>query len=139
MLYISLLYAGSVGSHFKKILESATGNKLFMESKHQNVKFLSNENWLNDFEFLIDSTQHIFDLNIKLQGKGQLVNKMFEHICAFEKKLELFHFQLSRGILMHFKCLTTRKLKFPDLNCTNYGASVQKLSEEFANRFRDFR
>ena len=64
---------------------------------------------------------------------------MFEDICAFEKKLELFQIQLSRGILTHLKCLTTRKLKFPDLNCTNYGASVQKLREEFANRFRDFR
>ena len=67
------------------------------------------------------------------------MNKMFEHICAFEKKLELFQVELSRRILTHFKCLTTRKLEFPDLNCTNYGASVQKLREEFANRFRDFR
>ena len=41
--------------------------------------------------------------------------------------------------MTHFKYLTTRKLEFPDLSCTNYGASVQKLREEFANRFRDFR
>ena len=100
-----------------------------MERKHQNVRFLSNENWLNDLAFL----------NLKLQGKGQPVNKMFQHICAFEKKLELFLVQLSRGILRHFKCLTRRKLEFSDLNCTTYGASVQKLREEFANRFRDFR
>ena len=110
-----------------------------MKSKHQNVRFLSNENWLNDLAFLTNITQLISDLNLKLQGKGQLVNKMLEHIYAFEKKLELFQVQLGRGILTHFKCPSTRKLKFPNLNCTNYGASVEKLCEEFANRFRDFR
>ena len=53
--------------------------------------------------------------------------------------MELFQVQLNRGILTHFKCFTTRKLKFSHLNRTNYDASVQKLREEFANRFRDFR
>ena len=95
-------------------------------------------NFSNVLAFLTDFSQHISDLNLNLQGKGQLLNKMFEHICAFEKKM-VFQVQLSKRILTHFKCLTTRKLEFSDLNCTNYGASVQKLSEEFANRFRDFR
>ena len=110
-----------------------------MESKHQNVAFLSNENWLNNLAFLTDITQHLFHMNLKLQGKSQLVNKMFEHICALEKKLELFQVQLSRATLTHFTCLATRKLEFPDLDCTNYGARVQKLHNEFANRFSDFR
>ena len=41
--------------------------------------------------------------------------------------------------MTHFTCLATRKQEFPDLDCTNYGTSVQKLREEFANRFTDFR
>ena len=56
--------------------------KLFMEKKHQNVAFLSDENWLNDLACLIDITQHLSELNLKQQGKSQLVNKLFEHICA---------------------------------------------------------
>ena len=44
--------------------------KFFMESKHQNVRFLNNENWLNDLAFLTDITQHISDLNLKLLEKG---------------------------------------------------------------------
>ena len=83
-----------------------------MESKHQNVAFLSNENWLNDLAFLTDIT-HLSELNLKLQEKSQLVNKMFEHICAFEKKLQLFQVQLSRATLTHFTCLATRRLEFP--------------------------
>ena len=86
--------------------------KFFMESKHQNVAFLSDENWLNDLAFLTDITQHLSDLNLKLQGKSQLVNKLFEHICAFEKKLEIFQAQLSRATLTHFTCLATRNWNF---------------------------
>ena len=71
--------------------------KFFMKSKHQNAAFVSNENWLNDLTFLTDITQHLSDLNLRLQGKNQLVNKLFEYICAFEKKLELFQLQLSRA------------------------------------------
>nr|XP_039250069.1 general transcription factor II-I repeat domain-containing protein 2-like [Styela clava] len=86
--------------------------KFFMESKHQNFAFLSNENLLNDLAFITDITQHLYDLNIKLQGKSQLVNKMFKHICAFEKKLELSQVQISKAILTHFTCLANR---FTDL------------------------
>ena len=102
------------------------------------MTFLSNKNWLNDLVFLTDITQHLFDLNLRLQGKGQFVNKLFEHICDLEKKLELFQFQLSRVTLTHFVCLATKKLEFPYLDCAKYGASVQKLRDEFANRFPHF-
>ena len=57
--------------------------KLFIESNHQNVAFLSDEGWLNDLAFLTDITQHLSELNLKPQWKSQLVNKLCEHICAF--------------------------------------------------------
>ena len=95
-----------------------------MKSKHQIVAFLGDENWLNDLAFLTDITQHLSDPNLRLQRKSQLVNK-FERIYVFEKKLELFQVQLSRVTLTHFMCLVIRKLEFPDLDCTKYGASVQ--------------
>ena len=63
------------------------------------------------------------------------MNKLFEHICAFEKKLELFQVQLSRATLTHFMCFATRKLEFPDLDCS----SVQRLHDEFESRFPGFR
>ena len=65
-----------------------------MESKCHNVAFLSNENWLNDLAFLAEITQHLSELNLKLQGKSQLVNKPLEYICAFDEKLELYQVQL---------------------------------------------
>ena len=105
-----------------------------MESKHQNVAFLS-----DNLAFLIDIIQHLSDLNLRLKGKSLLVNKLFENICGFEKKLELFQVQLSRATLTHFICLATTKLEFPDLDGSKYGASVKKLHGEFANRFPDSR
>ena len=98
--------------------------KFFMERKHQNVAFLSDENWLNDVAFLSVITQHLAELNLRLKGKSQFVNQLFEHICAFEKKLELFQVLLSRDTLTHFMCPAIRKLKFPYLDCAKYGACV---------------
>ena len=57
------------------------------------MNFLCDENWLNDLAFLTNITQHLSELNLKLQGKSQLVIKLFEHICALEKKLELLQVQ----------------------------------------------
>ena len=139
VVYFSALRWLSRATILKRFWNLRQKIKFFMDSKHQNVAFLSNENWLNDLAFLTDITQHLSVLNLKLQGKSQLVNKLFEHICAFEKKLELFQVQLSRATLTHFTCLATRKQEFSDLDCTNYGTSVQKLRDEFANRFTDFR
>ena len=31
-------------------------------------------------------TQHLSEQNMKLQGKSQLVDKLFEHICPSDKK-----------------------------------------------------
>ena len=60
--------------------------KQSMESKHQNVAFLGDEDVLNDLAFLTYIIQHPSEVTLKLQAKSQLVNKMFEHICGFEKK-----------------------------------------------------
>ena len=57
-----------------------------MESKNQDVAFLSDVEWLNDLAFLTDVTQHLSKLNKQLQGRNQLANAMFEHITSFQKK-----------------------------------------------------
>ena len=109
--------------------------KLFMESKHLNMPFISDENWLFDLTFLTDIAQHLTDLNLKLQGKSHLVNKLLDHICAFDTKIELFPVQLGRPTLIYFTCLAARKIEFRDLDSTNYAASVHGLRDEFAGMF----
>ena len=108
----------------KRFRKQRQETKLFTEGKHQNVAFLSDENCLNNLAFLTDITQHLSEMYLKLQGKCQLVNKLLDHICAFEKKIELFQVQLGRATLTQFTCLVARKMEFPDLDYTNYAASV---------------
>ena len=110
-----------------------------MESNHQNVACLCDKNWWYDLAFLTDITQHLSELNLKQQGKSQTVNKLCEHICVFEEKCELFQVEFGRATLTNFTCLATSRMEFPDLDSTNHAASVQKLHDEFKNRFQEFR
>ena len=83
-------------------------------------------------------TQHLLDLNVKLQGKHQLVNKMYEHISSFEKKLQLFKTQLNRITLTHFPTLALRKAELADFDGSKYAENVDKLCTEFTiYRFTD--
>ena len=54
--------------------------KQFLVMKTGDITLLENLEWLNNLAFFIDVTQMLSDLNLKLQGKDQLVPKMFEHV-----------------------------------------------------------
>ena len=103
--------------------------KLFMESNHKNVAFLCDENCLNDIAFLTDITQHLSQMNLKLQGKHQFVNMLFEHICALKK---LFQVQFGKAILTHF--LQSGRWNFMILI-----PPIMLLRDEFTSRFPEFR
>ena len=81
--YFSAVHLLSRAATLMRFWNQRSDINLLMESKDQNAAFLSDENWLNDLAFLTDIAQQ---LNMKLQWKRQLVNKLFEHICALEKK-----------------------------------------------------
>ena len=65
--------------------------KTFMTIKGKDVSFLDDDQWLNDLAFLVDITKYLADLNVKLQGRNQFVNNLYEHVKAFISKLQLFH------------------------------------------------
>ena len=110
-----------------------------MESKNQDVAFLSDVVWLNDFAFLTDVTQHLSKLNKQLQGRNQLANAMFEYITSFQKKLKLFKEQLSIPVLAHFPCLKSQREEDKDINNLKYSTMTDKLAAAFDDRFQDFR
>ena len=105
-----------------------------MESSYQNVTFLGDENWLSDLACLTYITQHLSELCLKPQRKSQLENKLLEHICVFEKNIELFQVKLGKATLTHVMCLAANKMEYPYLDSTNYTVSVQKLHNEFTSR-----
>ena len=71
------------------------------------------------FCFFNGHYHHLSELNVKLQGKDQLVHKMIEHISSFQAKLQLFRSQLSKASLVHFPCLESRKVQIHFLSCKN--------------------
>ena len=78
--------------YFSKVrwLSRATTLKRFQlllpvhgEKERKKVEFIENEEWLNDFSFLVDITEILANLNLHLQGKDQLCSSMFDRITSF--------------------------------------------------------
>jgi hypothetical protein len=63
----------------------------FLRSKNKDteVALISNPAWQTDLTLLVAVTQHLNDLNLKLQGKNQLVCQLANHVSAFRAKLQL--------------------------------------------------
>lgn len=125
----------SKGQMLKRFYNLRTEIKIFMETKGKPVTEFEDEEWVLDLAFLVDITEHLNDLNLRLQGKNQLINNMFQTITAFERKLKLWHCQIKLNDLTHFSTLAAHK----PVSCTKYAALVFDLIKEFQCRFQDFR
>jgi hypothetical protein len=73
-------------------LKDAT--QIFLDSKEQDVSTLSDPMCLQDLSFMIDIMKHLSNLNLKLQGKDQIITAINDHITAFKCKLNLWKTQL---------------------------------------------
>jgi hypothetical protein len=58
-----------------------------------------NPTFLRELAFLKDITEHMNDLNMKLQGKQQNVPNLFGHVSGFRNKLKLFKTIIDRNDL----------------------------------------
>jgi hypothetical protein len=109
-----------------------------MDMKGKPLPELSDEDWISDFAFLVDMTQHLNDLYLQLQGINQLVNFIFTHVKAFEVKLRMWKIQLTKQNTAHFTTLND-KAKSVSFNAAKYVTEVGGLREEFKSRFQDFK
>ena len=100
-----------------------------MTSKGKDVSFANDDDWLNDLAFFVDITKHLSDLNVNLQGKDQLIHKMYEHILTQIQKLNLFQIQLLEGNCAHFVTLATRPPE--TVHHEKYAGLVECLRDEF--------
>lgn len=93
--------------------------------------------WLSDFAFFTDLLSHINKLNLKLQGRNQLIHDIWSHIRGFKMQLDLFSKQLVKKDFTHFPRLKTIAVTEDKLR--SYEKSVKCLHEEFERRFQDFK
>lgn len=112
--------------------------KVFMEMKEKPIPELSNANWLLDLAFLVDITNHLNDLNTKLQGQDQLIHNLYDHIKGFQTKLKLWESQLSKNITVHFPNLTDCITEANLANMKKFNEHIIALKTQFSARFADF-
>ncbi|MBN3281368.1 GT2D2 protein, partial [Polyodon spathula] len=58
--------------------------------------------WMMDLAFLVDITQELNNLNLKLQGPGQLVTTVFDDVKAFTTEMKLWKKKISQSNHTHF-------------------------------------
>jgi len=67
-------------------LKQAVHNIWNRKTSHLRKEHFYDNNWLFDVEFLVNVTNHLHHLNIKLQGKNKLFPNLINHISAFSMK-----------------------------------------------------
>ncbi|XP_076232931.1 general transcription factor II-I repeat domain-containing protein 2-like [Calliopsis andreniformis] len=125
----------SRGIMLKRVYDLKNEIKLFLEMKNYPFPQFDDENWMCDFAFCVDITQHLNKLNVNLQEKNKIVTEMFDKVKAFESKLKIWNKQLQLNNMINFPIL---KRQNPS-ETMKYAQEVQRLQEEFSLRFKNFR
>ncbi|UYV76789.1 hypothetical protein LAZ67_14002019 [Cordylochernes scorpioides] len=112
----------------------------FLMTKNQDIALFSDQVWLQDFSFVVDITKHLSDLNLKLQGKDQIITNMCDQVNAFKCKLVLWEKQLKNEDLMHFPTCNMYKSSLGETaSYQKYAEKMLSLRNEFETRFSDFK
>lgn len=129
----------SRGKVLRRFYDTRAEIARFMESKQKAVPELEDEKWLSDLAFMCDITEHLSSLNLKLQGRKQLITEMRDSVKAFELKLRLWEGQMRKGNLTHFPtCQTISATVTIPLPTQVYADKLNTLKAEFSRRFADF-
>ena len=109
----------------------------FVKMKNMAVTLLADATFQCNLAFLSDITHYLNELNLKLQGKKQIITQMYDHVKSFKVKLRLWIKQLGKGNLAHFS--TLKYLGKVEAKCLKeYTNLLSNLLQQFDVRFADF-
>jgi len=103
----------SRGKMLKQVFELKDAIQTFMETKGHSVDEFMKEEWIEDFAFLVDITTQLYELNSRLQSKGQLIHSVFDHVNAFAVKLTMWETQIYTKTSFIFLLYRVFKFKTP--------------------------
>jgi len=90
---------------------------------------------------LTDILAHLNVLNLKLQGKNQLITDLVSHIDGFRSKLHIFRSTLAVNNLAHFPSCETLSEDYDEVDVLDFSKFVTIIGDiihEFDIRFQDF-
>lgn len=129
----------SRGKVLRRFYETRMEIAHFMDSKGRAIAELEDEKWLSDLAFMCDITEHLNVLNLKLQGRGQLITDMRDAVKAFQIKLRLWESQMRQGNFAHFPiCQSVSSTITTTFPREVYAEKLNGLKAEFSRRFADF-
>ena len=136
------LSRGKVLSRFAACLDEI---RTFLGRKNVEHPELADTEWLLKFYYLVDLTQHLNQLNAKMQGVGNTILSLQQAVFAFENKLELFIADIKTGRLLHFEKLRefkdacTASDPAQHLDLQQLADFTYNLLQSFKARFGEFR
>ncbi|XP_075423872.1 general transcription factor II-I repeat domain-containing protein 2-like [Ascaphus truei] len=111
----------------------------FLITKNQDTSLFSDLVWLQDLSFMVDITKHLYDLNLRLQGKDQIITNMCDQVKTFKCKLVVWEKQLKNEDLTHFPTCNMNKSSLDKTaSYQRYAEKLLSLRTEFERRFADF-
>ena len=93
---IRWLSCGNVSKRFFALRNEIAS---FLEMKNEAVPLLADATFQRNLAFLTYITHHLNELNLKLQGKKQIITQMYDQVKSFKVKLRLWIKQLGEGNL----------------------------------------
>ena len=131
------LSRGNVLKRFASLLPEI---KVFLLEKGVHYPELTNDQWIQNFYFMVDVTSHLNQLNRKLQGKGNTIFSMLEEVISFENKLSLFAQDFERETLFHFPSLLKhRQENNSPIDKHHFKTTILNMREAFLSRFQEFK
>ena len=110
----------------------------FLTEKDRADPQLSDPTWLSKLSIMVDITSHMNGLNLKLQGKDNLVCDLYRIINGFRRELSLFETQLEGENFSHFHCFKEFCATIAvDVNFDFPKKIICDLKKHFLKRFSD--
>uniref|UniRef100_A0A3Q3DRZ8 HAT C-terminal dimerisation domain-containing protein n=1 Tax=Hippocampus comes TaxID=109280 RepID=A0A3Q3DRZ8_HIPCM len=136
------LSKGKVLSRFAACLSEI---RTFLGMKNVEHPELADTEWLLKFYYLVDMTEHLNQLNVKMQGIGNTILSLQQAVFAFENKLQLFIADIETGRLLHFEKLGKFKEAYTasdpaqHFDLRQLAGFTSNLLQSFKSRFGEFR